>query len=93
MPMVHARDLRSNIKTYGYEHGTVITLELLLDEFAAYRQYLQRLADIQNDLIDQMTQLTIVGGDLMERIKAMRRSEEQYEQVKSEGIVPNGDDS
>jgi hypothetical protein len=91
--MVRARDLRENIKDMGYERGVVRTLELLLDEFAAYRQYLQRLADIQNSCIDQIAQLANVGSGLAEHIKAMRRSEEQYEQVKSEGIVPNGDDS
>ena len=88
---VRARDLRENIKEMGFDRGVVHTLELLLDECAAHRQYLQQLAKIQSDMADRLLELANVGGDLVTRIEAIRRSEEQYEQLKSERVIPNGD--
>lgn len=92
MPMVHARDLRENIKELGFERGVVVTLELLLEEFTGYRQYLLRLADVQSTCIDSIQQLTEVGGTILQTVNDIRRSEEQYEQIKSEGIISDGDD-
>lgn len=89
MALIKARDLRDNIKTMGFERGVVHTLELLLEEFAAHRQYLQTLAENQASCIESLSRLTEVGGDLMRRLMEIRRAEQLYEQLKTESANAN----
>ena len=61
---VHARDLRRNIKELGFEKGTVVTLELLLEELAGFRQSLMEMAKLQNMMIDTLNN-TVQGAGMM----------------------------
>lgn len=88
---VRARDLRRNIKDYGFERGTVITLELLLDEFAAMRQAVVDLADLQSSMIDRVFEMTQVGDEMKKRISAIQRKEDQHDAARGEGITPHGE--
>ncbi|HEY4385340.1 MAG TPA: hypothetical protein VGN34_12850 [Ktedonobacteraceae bacterium] len=70
---VRARDLRTNIKEYGFEKGVVQTMEQLLDEFAAHRQYLAELREIVDKTIDQMNVFVKLGEGLQTRVDELKR--------------------
>ena len=72
---VRARDLRDNIKTYGYEHGTVITLELLLDEFAEMRQHMRQITELLAQAIDNVQTLANVSEGMSKHIDQIKRDQ------------------
>ena len=88
---IHARDLRANIKAYGYEQGTTITLELLLDEFVEYRQRMQTLAEIQSQLIDQLDTVMRISEGMKFRLEHLKRMEQQHDETRGQGIIPENE--
>jgi hypothetical protein len=81
MPLsVKARDLRENIKSYGFEKGVVHTLEQLLDEFAGMRQHLKELTDLTSRCIDNMDRFTTVGDSLVKEIEKIKREGKQHDE-------------
>lgn len=81
-----ARDLRVNIKELGFEKGVVMTLELLLDEWAGMRQGMVDMANVQTQMIDTLTDVTNVGHHIATQMKEMKRKEEQFDSVRGAGI-------
>lgn len=78
MPLrVRARDLRENVKNYGFEKGVVYTLELLLDELAGYRQHLKELTDLTAQCIDQIDKFVSIGDGLKQDIEKIKREGKQ----------------
>lgn len=77
MPFVRARDLRTNIKDYGFENGIVVTIEQLLDEFAGYRLHMRELTDLCARCIDQIDQFTVLGEGMKAQIETIKRVREQ----------------
>jgi hypothetical protein len=78
-PSVKARDLKDNIKTYGFEKGVVHTLELLLDEYAGHRQHMRELTDIAARCIENIDRFLVVGESLQKEIQKIRREREQHD--------------
>lgn len=78
-PAVKARDLRANIQELGFEHGVVATLELLLEEHAANRQYIRDLSNITEKLIDNFERMVAVSDGLRRHIDALKRVQEEGE--------------
>lgn len=70
---LHARDLRTNVKEYGFEKGVVATLEQLLDEFVEYRHHQRDLVELVNGCINQIEKLATVGEGMRDKIKALER--------------------
>ena len=81
---VRARDLRANIKELGFEKGVVSTLELLLDEFAGYRQHMRELTDLTARCIDQIDRFVTVGDKLKREIDEIKREGKQHDDLGSE---------
>jgi len=90
-PPLKASNLRENIKAYGFESGVVMTLELLVDEFAGYRKHMQEMAEIQNQCIDSLRELISVGDGMRLRINELDRLERQHDEARGQGILPTGD--
>jgi hypothetical protein len=76
LPPVRARDLRLNIKDLGFEKGMVTTLELLMEEFAAYRQYLRELSELQSTCMDTMSQFIQISEAMKHRLETIRRTQD-----------------
>lgn len=76
LPPVRARDLRLNIKDMGFEQGVVTTLEHLLDEFAAHRQYLRELSELQSTCMDTMAQFIQISEAMKHRLETLRRTQD-----------------
>ena len=72
---IRARDLRANVKELGFEEGTLMTLELLLDERAPERQHMRELTDLVSHCIELVHQLSIVGEGLQTRINQIKRDQ------------------
>jgi hypothetical protein len=70
---IRARDLRSNIKDYGYEKGVVVTLELLLDEFTETRQHLRDCVQLIDMCIDTVNTLTKINDGMKGKIEQIYR--------------------
>ena len=85
-----ARDLRANIATYGFERGVTITLELLLDELMSLRESMVEIASVQNQLIDETQKVVNVSSSMRNILERMTRKEEQHDQVRGVGIIPDG---
>ena len=73
MPIVRARDVRSNVRAYGFEQGIVQTLEQFLDEFAEYRQHQRELVELVNKAIDQLAMHNAIKDGIIREIDRMKR--------------------
>jgi phage-related minor tail protein len=71
--IVRSRDLRSNIKEWGFEKGVVITVEQMLDEFAGYRQHMRELTDLVAKCVDQIERFITIGDGLRADIDRIKR--------------------
>lgn len=80
---IRARDLRENIKLYGDIKGILVTLEHLLDEFAAHRSYLRELAEQQNQLVDMLRHNLSLAEQLHKNIQDVSRLMDQGESNES----------
>lgn len=76
-PPVRARDLRSNIQEMGFERGVVHTLELLMDEFTAFRQSMRDMARIQGQCIDRLDDFITIGDGMKKQIDDFIRLNKQ----------------
>ena len=78
---VRARELRENIRTMGFEVGTITTLERLLDEWASTRNQLREMVQIidqQGNLIAQFLQ---IGEGMKEQIERLKRTRDMTDEV------------
>jgi hypothetical protein len=77
MPIRHApiraRDLRANIKEYGYEQGIVTTLEMFFDEFAEVRQHQREMVELLSQCVDQVAKMVQFGDALKDKMEQMQR--------------------
>lgn len=73
MPIVRARDVRSNIREFGFEQGIVTTIEQFLEEFAEYRQHQRELVEMVNKLIDQLAMHNAIKDGIIREIDRMKR--------------------
>ena len=73
MPIVRARDVRSNIREFGFEQGIVTTIEQFLDEIAEYRQHQRELVEMVNKLIDQLAMHNAIKDGIIREIDRMKR--------------------
>lgn len=87
---IRARDLRANIKQYGFERGVVITLELLLDEWAGMRQQMQEMASIQSATIDQLQIMVGNAEGIARRVSTLQQRDQNYDEHRGIGIIPDG---
>ncbi len=71
--VVRARDLRANIKEYGFEQGMVRTFEEFLDEYAGHRQNIRDLAQLLAQCIDNVEMMTKIGEGMKETITELKR--------------------
>jgi hypothetical protein len=60
----------------GFEQGVVATLEHLLEEFSAYRQYLRELSELQSTCMDTMSQFIQISEAMKYRLETLRRVEQ-----------------
>jgi hypothetical protein len=77
MPLTRARDLRANIKDYGFERGIVMTMEGMLDEVAELRQHMKLATELLSRCIDEVDKLSNIGGQMQKVIDQMRRERQQ----------------
>jgi response regulator of citrate/malate metabolism len=77
MPTVRSRDVRANIKDYGFERGMQITFEQFLEEFAEYRQHMRELVEMQQMVIDNLNTLHRFSEALKNKMEQMTRDREQ----------------
>lgn len=77
MPPIRARDLRQNIRDYGFEQGTVVTFEQLLDEYVQHRQHIRELTRLVSQCIEQIERFLAVGEGLRREIETIKRVGEQ----------------
>jgi hypothetical protein len=73
MPLIRARDLRTNIKEMGFERGVVTTLERMLDEMAEMRQHVRQTIELVDRCIVEVEKLATIGGQMHDVIEQMRR--------------------
>lgn len=80
---VRARTLRDNLKLYGDTQGIITTLEHLLEEFSAHRQYIRELAEQQNQLVDMLKNNLALAEQLHKNIQSVSRLMDQGDQHES----------
>jgi hypothetical protein len=85
--LFRARDVRANILEMGFEKGIELSLTLLADELAGMRQSLTELTSINEKLVDIVSQMTVVNGSMAQQIEIMKRSEEQFDANRGQGII------
>jgi len=71
---VKARDLRDNIRTYGFEKGVVATLEPLLEEHAVAWRNMQTLTNLVDQLIDHLGELHQIAEGMRQGIDGLQRA-------------------
>jgi hypothetical protein len=80
MPLIKARDLRDNIRIYGFEQGVVLTLEALLDEYAGHRQHMRELTELASQCIDHIEKFLAVSDSLTKQIDKIKRERDQHDE-------------
>ena len=78
---VRARDLRDNIRSMGFERGTIYTLELLLDEFAAHRENMRDMTELLAQCIDNVAKMVHVGEHAKAQIEELKRRRDQGDAI------------
>lgn len=81
-----ARDVRANILELGFEKGIELSLTLLADEIAGMRQTIKSTVENQDKIVDVLGQVTQINGAIAQQVDEMKRSEEQFDSVRGEGI-------
>lgn len=88
---VHARDLRQNIKDYGYEMGTTVTVEMMLEEQVGMRDTIRMLTDMVVRLVDNTEKLNLLNDGLKAKIESIKRVDDNNDEARFQGILPDGD--
>lgn len=70
---VRARDLRANIKDYGFEQGVVVTFEAFLDEFTQYRQHQRDVVEMLELCSKNIERFLDISSGMQEQLDTMRR--------------------
>lgn len=78
---VRARDLRSAIKTMGFEPAVVYILELLLDEHTQDRQHLRDMATLLDQCIDKVSQMVNVGTSITQQMDQLKRDRQAGDEI------------
>lgn len=73
MPPIRSRDLRANIKAFGFENGVVHTLERFFDEFAGYRQNMRDMSELLSQCINEVEKMISVGEGMQGKLADMQR--------------------
>ena len=83
MPNVRARDLRDNVRVYGYEKGVMVTLEALFDERVQEREQMRELVDLVAMCVDRFEDLMQISTRMKDRLEELRRKEQQDDGTQS----------
>jgi len=78
---VRARELRENIRTMGFEPGTIHTLERLLDEWASTRNQLRDMVQIIDQQGNMIAQFLQIGEGMKEQIERLKRTRDMTDEV------------
>jgi 2-hydroxy-3-keto-5-methylthiopentenyl-1-phosphate phosphatase len=70
---VRARDLRANVKDYGFEQGVLTTLEHMLDEHVSLRQHMRELTDLVSRCVDEVEKMVHIGDSMQTAIEQIKR--------------------
>jgi hypothetical protein len=70
---VRARDLRANIRDYGFEQGVIVTLEHLLDEHVSLRQHMRELTSLVSKCVDEVEKMVHIGSSMQTAIQQIKR--------------------
>jgi hypothetical protein len=73
---VRARDLRTNIKDYGFEKGVVATIEAMLEEQGEMRQHLREAVEMLAMFTDRLSDLHLIANGMQNKMDQMRREQE-----------------
>ena len=84
-----ARDVRANIKELGFEKGMEMSLTLMADEQVGIRQAISNLAEMQQQMITLLEQMTTVNGAIAQKMDTMKREEDQHDENRGHGIIPS----
>ena len=79
MPIVRARDVRANIKEYGFEHGVVLTLEGICEEQSGIRQHMREVVEMLDGVLNQLQVLHRFGDALKNKMDQMKRDQDGNE--------------
>lgn len=90
MPLIRARDLRRNIKEFGFEQGTTTTLEALLEEHAQNRQHMREMTELLATCVAQVEKMIHVGESMERKITQITRDRQQGEEHGNDSNVPSG---
>lgn len=85
--MFRARDVRANIIELGFERGIELSLTLLADEIVGIRQAVKSLAEMQEQMIKVLEQMTTVNGAIANKMNEMKRQENQFDESRGQGLV------
>lgn len=85
---IRARDLRDNVKVYGFERGMLITLEAILDERVQEREHIRELTDLVARCIDQVERMINVGDAMSHKMQDIERIRQQGDQHDPGSIPP-----
>jgi len=73
---VRARDLRTNIKDYGFEKGVVATIEAMLEEQGEMRQHLREAVEMLAMFTDRLSDLHLIANGMQNKMDQMRQEQE-----------------
>lgn len=90
MPQIRARDLRENIKTWGYEKGMELTFEAVLEERVQEREHMRELTELVARCIEQVERMVHVGDAMKSKLQDIERIRQQGDQH-DPGSIPTGD--
>jgi len=85
--MLTIREYNFNTTNKGREKATDIAIRELIEAVAVLTQQMKMMAELQNMMIDRLTEITGVQHGMAERVNEVRRKIGQAEVVSDEGKV------
>ena len=73
---IRARDLRANIKDYGFENGVVLTVEAMLEEQGEIRQHLREAVEMLAMFTDRLSDLHLIANVMQNKMDQMKREQD-----------------
>ena len=73
---IRARDLRANIKDYGFENGVVLTVEAMLEEQGEIRQHLREAVEMLAMFTDRLSDLHLIANGMQNKMDQMKREQD-----------------